>query len=93
MYFFEKSGLFCNHKHKPSFHIGFDTAERIIKAHGILGAQGICANFLVYDRVIDGKLLSIKDWERIPTNFQWSQLINDPIEISSTFLRKNKKVS
>ncbi len=92
MYFFEKSGLFCNHPQKPVFHIGFDTAERIIKAHGILGTQGICANFFVYDRLLSGKLLSIKDWDKIPTNFIWNQLVKEPIEISSTLLREKRKI-
>jgi len=92
MLFFEKSGLFCNHVEKPVFHIGYDTAERIVKDHGIAGTQGIFASFYVYNRMQDGKLFCISDWPIRPANFHLGILGCDPIDISSTALRNAKKV-
>lgn len=91
MYFFEKSGLFCNHCEKPAFHIGYDTAERIVKDHGIGGTQGIFADFYVYNRMQKGKLSCLSDWPLIPANFHLGSLGCDPIDISSTDLRNAAK--
>jgi len=48
MYFVEKAGLL--REFKPHFHIGIDTAVRIVEQLSTLGVQGVQAKFYVYPR-------------------------------------------
>lgn len=69
----------------PVFHIGFDTFERVVKAYGYAGSGIVPANFVVYDRIIEGTRYSIKNYSNLPHNFSLG--ISCPAEISSTKLR------
>lgn len=85
--FIEKCGLMSNFEKKPNFHVGFDTAERILQVHGVLGTQGIFANFIVYDRIRDGTTFSLKDLPGKPKNFIQGRMDKGAIDISSTQIR------
>jgi len=52
------------------FHIGIDTALRIINCHTTVGAQGLRAVFHVYPRTMNKKLWDLEDLPgEIPLNF------------------------
>jgi hypothetical protein len=90
--FIEKCGLLSNCSKRPRFHIGVDTAERIIKAHGVSGTQGIFGEFVVYDRLVEGKIHSINDFPVKPNNFRHGAFVSGLVHgISSTELRQNGK--
>jgi hypothetical protein len=92
-YFIEKAGLsipIC-----PFFEIGFDTAERLISDHGVIGVQGIDAKFTVNPREINGKLWTIDDLKVqfgiTPYNMHPSLTVYDTVGISSTGIRNGVK--
>lgn len=82
--FFEKAGLVCQWI-RPSFHIGIDTATRIVEHHGVSGVQGIAADFVVHKRHINGKVFGLQDliglYGSSPNNMEEA-----PIQIDKTFL-------
>jgi len=56
-YFIQKAGVL---RHWTiTFHIGIDTAVRLLQSTGVAGIQGISARFTIYDRFIDGERLGI----------------------------------
>lgn len=63
-YFVAKTGALD--KHNVSFHIGYDTATRLMGDDSFYGTQGIRAMFYVYSR--DG--ISIEQLDRVPSNFR-----------------------
>lgn len=95
-YFVEKAGIVSNWI-RPSFQIGYDTAERLIKDHGIAGVQGISADFIVYKRKIDNYIHSISDIIRdygcCPINMMPANVDADSsiLGLSSTALRNGVK--
>lgn len=93
--FYEKAGLIARNAN-PVFNIGYDTALRLVRCHGILGVQGINANFRVFRRTIGEQDLGLdsiaKEFGDYPRNM-WGdiKLPADLSVISSTALRKDTK--
>jgi len=88
-YFLQKTGVLRNYE--VEFHIGIDTAERIIRDHGVLGCQGIGASFKVYDRVVYEVRNSFLDLDSVPANFSRAYLSDESfIHMSSTDIRNGK---
>lgn len=89
--FVEKAGLLFS----AIFHIGYDTAKRLIEYHGTIGVQGINADFCVYGRSIDGRFLDFhylkEEFSCCPENMSEGILLNKNFShISSTKIRENK---
>lgn len=69
----------------PIFHVGYDTAERLINDDGTMGVAGINARFHVYGRAGKG----FDDIERAPYNMHPGALLSqDVINLSSTKIRE-----
>lgn len=71
-----------------TFHMGFDTAQRLISDDTILGIQGINAQFVVYPR----DNIGIETLDCIPVNFCQGKYVSKyEIGISSTAIRELHK--
>jgi hypothetical protein len=82
-YFREKAGVLRG-RDSLWFHIGFDTAKRLVEDDGVYGVQGIRANFVVYPR--DG--VDIGNLPVIPLNFYRGSFGGEYVEgVSSTKIR------
>lgn len=70
-YFIQKAGILRNWN--LTFHIGIDTAIRLVEAHGVAGIQGIHADFHIYDRIWDNRQQGLDNCmvfsNRTPLNF------------------------
>lgn len=75
-----------------NFHIGIDTASRIIESSPTVEVQGMRARFTVYDRKIDGRKWSLDDIpEPRPKNFLKGPTLDEGLlGISSTAIRSAK---
>jgi len=95
LYFGEKAGLFCR-KSAPTFHLGIDTAKRLLADHGVVGVQGYNANFVVYPRKVNDKVVRISDLIAesyggiIPFNMEAGDLPDNVLGLSSTAIRNGK---
>jgi hypothetical protein len=94
LYFSEKAGL-VSQQTIPHFQIGYDTAERLIQDHGIIGVQGIIAHFVVFPRKINDVVLSLdtlkEKYGLIPFNMSKGRNLGEiTMGISSTQLRNEK---
>ena len=71
------------------FHIGIDTARRILQDDDIKTIEKMNAKFIVYDRRIDGVLRSLRNLRKVPKNFiQGSTPDIKYLHVNSTELRK-----
>jgi hypothetical protein len=72
-----------------TFHVGIDTASRIIESSPTVEVQGMRARFLVYDRKIEGRRWGLDDIpEPRPKNFIKGQALDETLlGISSTAIR------
>jgi hypothetical protein len=69
------------------FHIGYDTAERLLADEGVLGVQGISAGFHVYSRAGRG----YDQLAQVPVNFVRGQLLDERFtDVSSSQLREKE---
>lgn len=89
-YFMQKAGILRNWK--LIFHIGIDTAIRLVESHGVAGIQGISAEFVVYDRIWENRRQGLSNCavfaNRTPSNFIAGTTPNDAlIGLSSTAIR------
>jgi hypothetical protein len=86
--FVKKTGLLCECGLKSvKFHIGIDTASRIIEDDTFEGVQGINASFYVYPR--DG--VGLENLMKIPNNFLKGEYCDEYIcGISSTAIRNGE---
>ncbi len=74
------------------FHIGYDTAERLVKYHGKLGVQGMRASFFVYSRKINDSIQSLKNMPNTPSNFiEGIEIPEEFLGFSSTKIRSEIK--
>ena len=92
--FIEKIGLMPNLS--PYFHVGMDTASRLISAHGNIGVQGLRAKFYVYPRAnADGKLSHVHEITgRVPFNFLHADHPRpDLVGLSSTQIRSSSSLN
>lgn len=95
LYFFEKTGL-VSQWIRPCFQVGYDTADRLLNDHGVLGVSGMNANFVVYPRMIDGSVCDINSltnkYGYLPHNMEAGpKLSEEEMSISSTALRNSGK--
>jgi hypothetical protein len=89
MTFAEKAGVLRQVVSEPTFYIGADTAERLLEDAGVLGVQGIKAQFMVFDRIIDGDLKKLSEITPfVPSNMTAKNHGNTAaMGLSSTALR------
>lgn len=77
------------------FHIGIDTAARMADDYSTVGIQGLKANFVVYDRIFNGKEMTLETefQDHVPKNCTRSPQIRSKESMlrSSTEIRENKK--
>lgn len=89
-YFIQKAGILRNWN--LTFHIGIDTAIRLVEAHGMAGIQGIAADFVVYDRIWENRRQGLDNCMvfsgRTPMNFHKGNTPDDALlGLSSTAIR------
>lgn len=68
--FIEKIGTYRSLAKKQYYHVGIDCIPRMEEDYGLIGIQGLNAEFFVYDRIVDGKHMSLTRnyGNRIPIN-------------------------
>lgn len=91
LFFFEKTGL-VSQWIRPCFQVGYDTADRLLNDHGILGVSGMAADFVVYPRIINGSVCDMESLSNkygfIPHNMKKGpQLSEEEMAISSSIIR------
>ena len=69
----------------PTFHVGFDTFERIYEAYGHGGCHLLPAKFVVYDRIMNDVKRSLNEYTDLPPNFVRGE--HEASSLSSTALR------
>ncbi len=57
--FVEKIGICLSHVKGVTFHVGIDCIVRMKDDYGLCGIQGLAAKFVVYDRIINNKHMSL----------------------------------
>lgn len=92
--FVEKIGTFLQHTKELFFHVGIDTITRMRDDYATVGIQGLNAKFIVHDRIVDGRLRSLKTefGNRIPFNCVSSPVVrsSENLSISSTKIRNGE---
>ena len=90
--FITKIGVYKTKIANLKFHVGIDTLTRMADDYGAYGVQGLNANFVVYDRIINDKKLSLEsEFENhIPGNCIASHIKRSKksMKLSSTEIRK-----
>jgi len=97
--FVEKIDILSKHVSAIEFHVGIDTMMRMISGYTAVGIQALNAKFVVYDRIVNGKLCTIRT-EFTDQNLEIpSNCVNSPsniertkesLELSSTSIRDSK---
>ncbi len=89
--FVEKAGVLSLYKVK--FHVGFDTAKRIVEQHSIAEIQGMRCWFCVYPRLMGDKVCGLEDLGvYCPHNFLAGPALPESVHgISSTAIRNGTK--
>ena len=76
-------------KKKIIFHIGIDTAKRMIEDHSIKWIETLPTSFVIYDRIIDGTLRGLRNIRNKPKNFIEGMTPDKKyLHVNSTELRK-----
>jgi len=90
--FIQKAGVL--YKWDVKFHIGFDTAARLLDQSSAIEIQGIRAKFEVYDRKMGEQIFTIQDLNKpIPSNFFHGKGLPETVMgLSSTQIRAKDKV-
>lgn len=79
---------------KPTFHIGHDTALRLIEDVGVSGLGGLDARFMVYNRLVNGKMNLDQTIFDTTRNFYPGVTVPDNLTvISSTQIREKEVVA
>lgn len=90
--FIEKIGIYLSHLQNVTFHVGIDCITRMKDDYGQFGIQGLNANFIVYNRILDGeyKNLNSEFGEYIPRNCLQNYIVRSKksLERSSTEIRE-----
>lgn len=87
--FVEKAGILrgCN----PIFHIGGDTILRMKEDYGIIGIQGLAARFVVYDRMVNGEIVGLKNLGYPLDNATQASIVSESLMgVSSTKIRQSQ---
>lgn len=74
-----------------AFHIGFDTARRLLETETPEWLDNTQILFWVYQRNVDGKIMECKDLPWVPRSFRSVFLAGNYENISSTKLRKENE--
>jgi hypothetical protein len=95
LYFLEKTGL-VSEWIRPRFQVGYDTADRLLNDHGVLGVNGMNADFVVYPRMIDGSVCDMDSLTNkygfLPHNMEAGpKLSKEEMSASSTAIRNGGK--
>lgn len=85
--FVEKINVLSKHVTAIEFHIGIDTMTRMFSDYSAAGFEALNAKFIVYDRIMNDKLCTMK------TEFEDKNLIAPANCISSTLNEKRTKES
>lgn len=92
--FVEKIGTFLQHTKELVFHVGIDTITRMRDDYASVGIQGLNAKFVVHDRIVGGRLKSLKTefGSKVPFNCVSSPVVRSPenLAISSTKIRNGE---
>lgn len=93
--FVSKIGTYIAQAEKITFHVGIDCITRMQYDYGLVGIQGLAAEFIVYDRIIDDKLMRLEsDFANFtPRNCRSANLIRtrESLIRSSTAIRNQTK--
>lgn len=89
-YFMQKAGIL--RQWNLTFHVGIDTAIRLVEAHGIAGIQGVRAEFVIYERQWENRVQGLDSCmvftNRTPTNFSAGNTPEQSLTgLSSTAIR------
>jgi len=91
--FIEKIGLLIEQNNELVFQIGIDTLVRMRDDYGVMGIQGLNAEFIINSRVINGKLCSLgtEFSSHTPCNCKPSPVVRslESLSISSTQIRNS----
>lgn len=91
--FVTKIGTYRNHAEKIVFHVGIDTIVRMADDYGIVGIQGLAANFVVHDRIMNNRHMSLRSefGSQIPRNCSPSNITRSKTSLtrSSTEIRNS----
>lgn len=72
------------------FYIGADVGLKMLSDHSIEEIEALKASFFVFDRIIDGDLVTLMSREKVPNNFIYRpQLSGKLASLSSTEIREN----
>lgn len=71
----------------PIFHIGYDTAERLLKTETRKCVEGMRCSFVVYQRCVDGKIRWTNDLPYISNNIIAGSLPDHVVALSSSDMR------
>jgi nicotinic acid mononucleotide adenylyltransferase len=89
--FVEKIGTYVKHARKMTFHVGIDCITRMCDDYGLMGIQGLAARFVVHDRIMDGKHMSLSSefGTNIPINCAAAKVLRstESMKRSSTEIR------
>lgn len=78
----------------PHWHVGVDTVIRMRDDYGELGFDALPGRFLVYDREMDGVVQRYPlDFNIRPKNVRRADYQGHPVEVSSTKIRADAKLS
>jgi nicotinic acid mononucleotide adenylyltransferase len=98
--FIDKIGILAPYVGGLNFHIGADTVKRLKLTQNSMQIQALAATFVVYNRIVDGKLCSVKTEfadQNLPTPFNVIGAMSnisrtkESMECSSTAIRNNAK--
>lgn len=92
--FVTKIGTYVSHVKHITFHVGIDTITRMADDYGVFGIQGLYANFIVHDRIMNGKRMSLNTefGRNVPMNCTpgKAERTEDSLKRSSTNIRNAK---
>lgn len=92
--FVTKIGTYLGYLNKLTFHVGIDTITRMADDYGIFGIQGLAASFVVHDRIMNGRRLSLSSefGNHIPRNCTPSPVIRseESLSRSSSEIRRQQ---
>lgn len=77
------------HNASPIFHVGYDTAERLLNTEPRETVEGMRCAFVVYQRQVDGRTMWVDNLPYIPNNFMSGRLPEHVTTLSSTGMREH----
>lgn len=92
--FVEKIGIYLSRAKGVTFHVGIDCITRMKDDYGLWGIQGLAARFVVHDRIMNGRHMSLGSefGDFVPKNCVPAALVRSPESLarsSSQIRREN----